>query len=475
MKFLNYAARIALFALVFFIGASLVTAAIPALTLTPINYETVQVTVHGDANSQVNLAYFGPYAAAVPTGVGTIGVTDGSGTFTGGISSQVYGIPTGASVFVTVNGQRSASLYWPTDSGQGTYVNGVYQYNGNYGYNNNYNSYNSSYPYQQNYNASYNSYNNYNTSYNNGYQNNYNTCNNSQYGYNYGTNYNSYNYNNGYQNSYNGSNCNSSYNNNSNYYNNGAYYAGSNGFWLSQSAVAVGQGQSVTINAYSPNGGSSFSLSSNTNSSVANASVTGSQVVITGVSNGSTTMTFCASQGGCATLTVTVGAALSPFQYNNGSYNSYNNNYNNGYQNNYNGYNTCSNSQYGYNYGVNNSYNYNNSYNPYYNSSYNNNSNCNSNYGYGAISFNRQSITLGVGQSATLTVFGGLGSNYVSSVSPFNSVSASLSGTNTLQITANTPGNSTVTICSQSGGSCGVVSVFVQPQGASSQFFPFGF
>ncbi len=87
-------------------------------------------------------------------------------------------------------------------------------------------------------------------------------------------------------------------------------YSGSSGgtpgqLTLSQTSLTLNQGQSSALYAYSSYG--TVYLSSNSNSSVASASISGSTITVYGSTTGSTTMQFCAQSGyWCATLYVTV-------------------------------------------------------------------------------------------------------------------------------------------------------------------------
>src|SRR3989344_1741495 len=78
------------------------------------------------------------------------------------------------------------------------------------------------------------------------------------------------------------------------------------GLSLSQTSVNLNVGQSQTVTAY--NYGSSIYISSNSNPSVVSASVSGSQINLYGLMNGSSNVSVCASTGGyaCASIYVTV-------------------------------------------------------------------------------------------------------------------------------------------------------------------------
>ena len=103
------------------------------------------------------------------------------------------------------------------------------------------------------------------------------------------------------------------------------YGCGVGGLTLSQTSLNVNVGQSATVTASYPyySYSNSFYISSNSNSSVASAVVSGNQVTVYGNSAGSTTFSICAtgSSGVCVSLYVTVGG--NNCYYNGSSY--YNN------------------------------------------------------------------------------------------------------------------------------------------------------
>ncbi|MDD2680801.1 MAG: hypothetical protein PHE20_01705 [Patescibacteria group bacterium] len=75
-------------------------------------------------------------------------------------------------------------------------------------------------------------------------------------------------------------------------------------FSQSSPTVYIGQSQNITIS-----GGSNYNISSNSNSNILNASISGSSLVLNGNQAGSSTITVCASNGNCASLTATVSLA----------------------------------------------------------------------------------------------------------------------------------------------------------------------
>ncbi len=170
---------------------SFVNATTPTtLTLRNTTGDVVQVSISGQASSNVTLSY-------LPTGsynLATIafGTTDANGNFSTSISSGGYAIPSGSPVYVSIGGVQSPTALWP--------------------------SYTSSLSFSQN-------------------------------------------------------------------------------------SVQIAVGQSLTIN-----GSNSLTLASNSLTASIGASVSGSQITITGLSAGSGTLTFCSSNVGCNSIAVVVGA-----------------------------------------------------------------------------------------------------------------------------------------------------------------------
>lgn len=72
-------------------------------------------------------------------------------------------------------------------------------------------------------------------------------------------------------------------------------------FGMSNPSLAVGQSASISLS-----GGGGYYISSNPNSSIAQASVNGSSLSLYGTSPGTDNLTVCASGGGCNTINVTV-------------------------------------------------------------------------------------------------------------------------------------------------------------------------
>ena len=83
------------------------------------------------------------------------------------------------------------------------------------------------------------------------------------------------------------------------------------GLTLSQTSLSLSVGQSASVTANYPvyNYSNSFYISSNSNSYVASASVSGSTINVYGLATGSTNISVCASGSVCATLYVTVGGS----------------------------------------------------------------------------------------------------------------------------------------------------------------------
>jgi len=86
------------------------------------------------------------------------------------------------------------------------------------------------------------------------------------------------------------------------------YNCGSGTLSLSQTSLSLNSGQSSTVTVYSSTYSSTPYISSNSNSGVATASVSGNSIYVYGQSAGSTTISVCQnSSSQCASLYVTVG------------------------------------------------------------------------------------------------------------------------------------------------------------------------
>jgi len=264
-----------------FVGQALAMTPTLSVTSTGNNsYNQYQVTVNGDANQGINLYYYNGSTIAPAIFLGT---TNSNGYFTTTISQSNYNIPSGANTYVVVNNQQSPYITWPYTNGNGSTVTlsqstvnlavgqtqsvTIYGGSGSYYISSNTNS-------------------NIVTSSISG-----NTIN--LYGENIGSTDISICSSNG------GYGCVTLY----------ATVGGSgygNTIYLSQSSVTLSTGQStiVTING----GTGSYYISSNTNSNVASASVSGNTITIYGSAIGSTNVNICSYTGGssCVSLYVNV-------------------------------------------------------------------------------------------------------------------------------------------------------------------------
>ena len=338
------------------------------------NSDYVTVTIHGDANQNVNFYYNVGSSSGMQTR--NLGTTDANGNFTSNFSSSAYGVNPGGLTYVIVNGQQATMLTWPYTTG-------------------------SSYP---------------------------------------------------------------------------------SNLLFSQTNVTLSVGQTTTVNSYASS--DAIYLTNNSNSSVANFVISGTQVTITGNNIGSTTGTFCyqAYTSVCNNVSVTVtgsGTQSISFGQNNMS---------------------LSLGQYA-------SVSISGGGGPYYISGNSNPSVvqtnlsgsslsltalyvagassitvCPSNSGSCAtlsvtvggggsnssIYFSQSNPSVAVGQSTPVTISGGTGTYYISSNSNSAVVAAYLSGS-TLTLTGVVAGNSTVTICSSSSA-CGSLTATV---GSSSGYVSF--
>jgi hypothetical protein len=191
-------------------------------------------------------------------------------------------------------------------------------------------------------------------------------------------------------------------------YNNGCTYncGRSYGLSLSQSSLSLNAGQTASVTAtYSAYGYSnSIYISSNFNSGVASASVSGNQINVYGSTSGSTTISVCSNSSGssCATLYVTVSGGSC-------------------------GYYGC---------------------------------------GSGSLSLSQTSVSLNVGQSSVVTAYNNnSGSLYISSNSNSGVASASVSG-NSISLYGSAAGSATISICSSNVSSC--ASLYVTVGGSSN-------
>ncbi|TSC60464.1 MAG: hypothetical protein LiPW15_342 [Parcubacteria group bacterium LiPW_15] len=86
----------------------------PTLSMSSTSGDSVQINVVGDANSGVMFYY--NIGSSSGMQVTTLGTTNSSGTFTTTISGAAYGVNSGSSVYVLVNSQQSAMQTWPYNS-----------------------------------------------------------------------------------------------------------------------------------------------------------------------------------------------------------------------------------------------------------------------------------------------------------------------------------------------------------------------
>ena len=163
------------------------------------------------------------------------------------------------------------------------------------------------------------------------------------------------------------------YNNN---YNNGG------NIYLSQNSLYLNSGQSV--NDYISGGSGSYYISSNSNSGVASAYITGNTIYVTGNYSGTTNISICSNNNGygCVTLYVTVNG---------------NNNYNNNYP---------------------------------------------------PVSLSQSVVSVGVGQSVNVGISGGTGTYYISSNNYNQYVASVSNNGSSLSIYGRQIGSETVTVCS---------------------------
>jgi hypothetical protein len=182
---------------------------------------------------------------------------------------------------------------------------------------------------------------------------------------------------------------------------------------LSQTSITVSAGQSNSVSAYTGSG--TLYISSNTNPTVATGTIYGSTINVTGSNQGSTTLTVCSNNGGCASLYITV------------SYSSYNNYTNYNYQNTYPYSSNCTYST--------NCYNQSNQ-----------------------ITFSQSNVTVLQGQNQQIQINSNIGNSYypntnygnqyyISTFTSPNIINPSISGNN-LNIVGLGAGSGSITVCS---------------------------
>lgn len=108
-------------ALVSITNPQIAEAAIPSLAFASAGTNMVQVSVYGDPNQAVNLYYYN-IGTSIINSVGSIGTTNSSGYFSNTLNSGSYSIPSGASVYVVVNGQQSSNAMWPSVAGGNVFL-----------------------------------------------------------------------------------------------------------------------------------------------------------------------------------------------------------------------------------------------------------------------------------------------------------------------------------------------------------------
>ena len=253
--------------------------------------------------------------------------------------------------------------------------------------------------------------------------------------------------------------------------------AGTGTFTLSQSGVTTSVGQTVNITANNTSG--SVYLSNNSNPPIANVNISGSQISIIGLTNGSTVATICSGNSStCSSVYITVGSTstqtltfsintvtVSPGQSipitisgGTGTYTVLNNSNSSVIQAGINGSTVTVTTN-------------NTSGSAAITICSTNMSSCgiiNATAGSSSvtpISFSQTSPTLSVGQSLPVTITGGAPSSganvtyFVSTNSNSIYVQAAISG-NSLNLTGNANGTSTITVCS-SAGTCGSLTATV--------------
>lgn len=281
-------------------------AATPTLSVVSASGLYFQINVTGDANSPVTLYYYPTNSSSIAS-LG-LGNTNSSGTLTTSIIPTSYNIPSGSNVYVIMNGQQSSSVVWP-------YYTGV---SGNVVLSQNY--INLAIGQSQNVTLSGGSGSYYISSNSNSSVASATISGNnvSVYGYAYGTNTITIC-------SSNSSGC-ATLNVNVSGYN----YGGNQPVTVSQSSVNLNYGQTATL--WLSGGNNSYYISSNSNSYVANVTISGNNLTIYGQGNGYTNITICSTamissgystNSTCVPVYVSVGGGY----YGGTGYNNYYTNY----------------------------------------------------------------------------------------------------------------------------------------------------
>ncbi len=251
-------------------------------------------------------------------------------------------------------------------------------------------------------------------------------------------------------------------------------------FSVPNPVMTIGQSQSIAI--YSTNGTTSYTISNNTSASIVSLSLSGSSLYLVGQNLGTSTVTLCQTASTiCGTLYVTVngsggGLTFSPSNVNvalnqsqtvaitggDGTYYiSSNTNpstaavslqsgslYVTGLNTGTSSITVCQSS---------------------------NTSVCGvmavtvggGSSGTGAISFSNSSPTLAINQSQSITISGGNGSYYISSISNPSSLTLNLSGSQ-LNLTGIAAGTSTVSLCQTGSSSCASLTITVNTTGSGT-------
>ncbi len=254
-------------------------------------------------------------------------------------------------------------------------------------------------------------------------------------------------------------------------------------FSASNPVMTVGQSQSIAI--YSTNGVNTYSISNNTSASIVSLSLSGSSLYLVGQNIGSSAITVCQTSSTiCGTLYVTVNGAGGGLTFNPSNVNV-----------------ALNQSQTVAITGGDGKYYISSNTNPstaavslQSNSLYvtglnagtssvtvcqsDNTSVCGvmaitvagASGSTGAVSFSNNSPVLAVGQSQSITISGGSGNYYLSTISNPSAITLNLSGSQ-LNLTGVAVGNSAVSICQTGGSNCGSLSVTVSSGGANQLAF----
>ena len=250
-------------------------AATPTFSLSGASGDSATISVSGDPNASVMFYYNVASASGMQTI--TLGTTNSSGYFSQTISASSYGINAGQSVYVVVNGQQSSMQTWPAPSGmptlsQSSVTLGLGQSVSIY-------STGSSAPVYMstNSNPSVASIQTNSTQI---------TVTASQTG------------------SANASICYTGTANNCTNLSITVQAGSVLSFSQNNFTVAIGQGTTVTVTG----GSGSYSVTSNSNPSIASAIMSGNSITVTGSTVGNTNVTACDTSGNCGTLDITVGS-----------------------------------------------------------------------------------------------------------------------------------------------------------------------